>query len=136
MKRKAIIELDKINGTRSTKFDEDDKNLDMKNLLFEFLEQRGVDKNIKLIGYEKNEDFGYSNFILVDKFKNRYELYLFNENDSLSLSEMRDELFKKSGLEEKINDFIYNKALQKIIESYRVSKEEKEKIRTMKRKAN
>jgi len=26
MKRKAIIELDKINGTRSTKFDEDDKN--------------------------------------------------------------------------------------------------------------
>lgn len=35
-----------------------------------------------------------------------------------------------------LDDFTYNKALQKIIESYRVSKEEKENIRAMKRKAN
>lgn len=35
-----------------------------------------------------------------------------------------------------LDDFTYNKALQKIIESYRVTKEEKEKIRAMKRKAN
>ena len=34
-----------------------------------------------------------------------------------------------------LDDFTYNKALQKIIESYRVSKEEKEIIRSMKRKA-
>lgn len=33
-----------------------------------------------------------------------------------------------------LDDFTYNKALQKIIESYRVSKEEKEIIRGMKRK--
>ena len=33
----------------------------------------------------------------------------------------------------KLDSFTYNKALQKIIESYRVSKEEKEKIRAMKR---
>ena len=33
-----------------------------------------------------------------------------------------------------LDDFTYNKALQKIIESYRVSKEEKEIIREMKRK--
>lgn len=32
-----------------------------------------------------------------------------------------------------LDDFTYNKALQKIIESYRVSDEEKEKIRKMKR---
>lgn len=35
-----------------------------------------------------------------------------------------------------LDDLTYNKALQKIIESYRVSKEEKENIRAMKRKAN
>ena len=34
----------------------------------------------------------------------------------------------------KLDDFTYNKALQKIIESYRVSKDEKEIIRNMKRK--
>ena len=33
----------------------------------------------------------------------------------------------------KLDSFTYNKALQKIIESYRVSKEEKEKIRVMKK---
>lgn len=33
-----------------------------------------------------------------------------------------------------LDDFTYNKALQKIIESYRVSKEEKDVIRSMKRK--
>ena len=33
-----------------------------------------------------------------------------------------------------LDDFTYNKALQKIIESYRVSKEEKELIKSMKRK--
>lgn len=33
----------------------------------------------------------------------------------------------------KLDSFTYNKALQKIIESYRVSKEEKEKIRAMKK---
>ena len=35
-----------------------------------------------------------------------------------------------------LDDFTYNKALQKIIESHIVSKEEKEKIKSMKRKAN
>lgn len=35
-----------------------------------------------------------------------------------------------------LDDFTYNKALQKIIESYRVSKKEKENIIAMKRKAN
>ena len=39
-------------------------------------------------------------------------------------------LFKKNQLD----DFTYNKALQKIIESNRISKEEKDKIRKMKRK--
>ncbi len=34
----------------------------------------------------------------------------------------------------KLDDFTYNKALQKIIESYRVTKEEKEIIKNMKRK--
>lgn len=34
----------------------------------------------------------------------------------------------------KLDDFTYNKALQKIIESYRVTKEDKEMIRNMKRK--
>ena len=33
-----------------------------------------------------------------------------------------------------LDDFTYNKSLQKIIESSRVSKEEKDKIRKMKRK--
>ena len=33
-----------------------------------------------------------------------------------------------------LDDFTYNKALQKIIESYRVSTEDKEIIRSMKRK--
>lgn len=36
----------------------------------------------------------------------------------------------------KLDDFTHNKAIQKILESYRVSKEEKEFIRTLKRKAN
>ena len=40
------------------------------------------------------------------------------------------EYIKNNGL----NDFTYNKALQKITESYRVSKEEKEFIKRMKRK--
>jgi 3-methyladenine DNA glycosylase AlkD len=35
----------------------------------------------------------------------------------------------------KLYDFTHNKAIQKIIESYRVSKEEKEFVRTLKRKA-
>lgn len=35
--------------------------------------------------------------------------------------------------ENELDDFTYNKALQKIIESYRVSEEDKEVIRTMKR---
>lgn len=38
--------------------------------------------------------------------------------------------------ENHIDDFTYNKALQKIIESYRVSTEDKEIIRSMKRKTN
>jgi len=38
--------------------------------------------------------------------------------------------------ENNLDDFTYNKALQKIIESYRVSKEEKEFIKTLKRKVN
>lgn len=62
-------------------FDEDDKNEEMLSLLFDFLEQNNVDKQIKLIGFEKNEEFNYSNFIIVDKFRNRYELYLFNEKE-------------------------------------------------------
>jgi len=36
--------------------------------------------------------------------------------------------------ENHLDDFTYNKALQKIIESYRVSTEDKEIIRSMKRK--
>lgn len=36
----------------------------------------------------------------------------------------------------KLDDFTHNKAIQKIIESYRVSKEEKEYIKTLKRKVN
>ena len=36
----------------------------------------------------------------------------------------------------KLYDFTHNKAIQKIIESYRVSKEEKEFVKTLKRKAN
>lgn len=36
----------------------------------------------------------------------------------------------------KLDEFTHNKAIQKIIESYRVSKEEKEYIKTLKRKAN
>lgn len=36
----------------------------------------------------------------------------------------------------KLDDFTHNKAIQKIIESYRVSKEEKEFIKTLKRKVN
>ena len=35
--------------------------------------------------------------------------------------------------ENSLDDFTYNKALQKIIESYRVSEEEKKTIRAMKR---
>lgn len=35
-----------------------------------------------------------------------------------------------------LDDFTHNKAIQKIIESYRVSKEEKEFIKTLKRKVN
>lgn len=38
--------------------------------------------------------------------------------------------------ENHLDDFTYNKALQKIIESYRVSTEDKEIIRSMKRKTN
>ena len=37
-------------------------------------------------------------------------------------------------MKNKLDDFTYNKALQKITESLRVGKEEKEKIRGMKRK--
>ena len=37
-------------------------------------------------------------------------------------------------MKNKLDDFTYNKALQKITESLRVGKEEKEKIRSMKRK--
>lgn len=36
----------------------------------------------------------------------------------------------------KLDDFTHNKAIQKIVESYRVTKEEKEYIKTLKRKAN
>ena len=36
----------------------------------------------------------------------------------------------------KLDNFTHNKAIQKIIESYRVTKEEKEFIKTLKRKVN
>ena len=36
----------------------------------------------------------------------------------------------------KLDDFTHNKAIQKIIESYRVTKEEKEFIKTLKRKVS
>ena len=35
-----------------------------------------------------------------------------------------------------LDDFTHNKAIQKIIESYRVSQKEKEFIKTLKRKVN
>jgi len=61
-------------------FDEENDKNEMKNMLFDFLEQSSVDKNIKLIGFE-TDDFGYAHFVLVDSIRNRYELYLFNEKE-------------------------------------------------------
>lgn len=61
-------------------FDDDSDKKDMKNMLFDFFEQHGVDKNIKLIGFDM-ETFGYSHFVLLDNVRNRYELYLFNQKE-------------------------------------------------------
>lgn len=62
-------------------FDEDDTKADMKNMLFEFLEQSGVDKHLKLIGFERSVTFFHPHFVLTDSFKNKYELYIFNEKE-------------------------------------------------------
>lgn len=88
-------------------------------MLFKFLKEDYLDK-IKEILETENFDKYYTQMaaawlisVMFVKYKDYTLLYLNNNS---------------------LNDFTYNKALQKIMESLRVTKEDKELVKKMKRK--
>jgi len=86
-----------------------------------FLNEKYIDKVIKNISKIKS-----------DKYYVQMAIAWLLSISYIKQKEKTLEYLKNNNLD----DFTYNKALQKIIESYRVSKEEKENLRAMKRKAN
>lgn len=62
-------------------FDDENENKDILNAVFDFFNQSSVEKFIKITSFDKNDTFGYANFVISDKVRNKYELFLFNEKE-------------------------------------------------------
>lgn len=62
-------------------FDEDDDKKEIMSCVFEFFTQQQVQKNVKIIDFAKDEDFGYESLVIMDNCKNKYELYIFDEKE-------------------------------------------------------
>lgn len=90
-------------------------------IIFYFVETEYIDRVLKILNEVKHDGYyvkmavGWAVSICYIKFPEQTERFLKNN---------------------KLDDFTYNKALQKIIESNRTDKETKELIRGMKRKLN
>ena len=84
-----------------------------------YLTEEYIDRVLEIYGNIKNDEY-YVKMAVAWALSFCY----------IKFPEKTMNLFQKNILD----DFTYNKALQKIIESNRVSKQEKDKIRKMKRK--
>lgn len=106
------------------KYQKSDKEFEIRFLvvmmLSHFLEENYIDKVFKIIEKIKKEDYyvkmsvAWLISVAYVKYKDKTENYLYNCSS--------------------LDDWTYNKAIQKIIESYRVSKEDKENLKRLKRK--
>ena len=90
-------------------------------MLCHFLDEKHIDKILDILNTEKESNYYYVNMakawlisICYIKFKDKTLKFIFDNN---------------------LDPFTYNKAIQKIIESNRVDKNDKDYLRTLKRKA-
>ena len=88
-------------------------------LLSHFIEEDFIDEILKIL-FNLKSDYYYAQMAIAWAISICY----------IKFPEKTYPYLKKN----KLQDFIHNKAVSKIIESYRVSKEEKEKLRKLRRK--
>ena len=111
-----------------------------------YIDQKYIDKVLNILSKLKHEGYyaqmavawAYSVCFIkfYDKTKSFFKEKLIKESNNKTKSNLKNDdcvkLQKENKLTVKINTFTYNKSIQKAIESYRLTKEQKDELRKMK----
>ncbi len=111
-----------------------------------FIDEKYIDKVLKILSKIKHEGYyaqmavawAYSVCFIkfYDKTKSFFKEKLIKESNNQTKSNLKNDdcmnLKKENKLNVKINSFTYNKSIQKAIESYRLTKEQKDELRKLK----
>lgn len=111
-----------------------------------YINQKYIDKVLNILSKIKHEGYyaqmavawAYSVCFIkfYDKTKSFFKEKLIKESNNKTKSNLKNDdcvkLQKENKLTVKINTFTYNKSIQKAIESYRLTKEQKDELRKMK----
>lgn len=62
-------------------FDEDNDKKEILSCVFDFLFENTTEKYLTVTNFKRNDEFDYRTLILTDRYKNKYELYLFTERE-------------------------------------------------------
>ena len=111
-----------------------------------FIDEKYIDKVLKILSKIKHEGYyaqmavAWAYSVCFIKFYDKTKLFfrekLIKESNNKTKSNLKNDdcmnLQKENKLTVKINTFTYNKSIQKAIESYRLTKEQKDELRKMK----